>query len=415
MRIYFQIGNKCIIAIIKLAYCSRLMPVKSVKSEIFGFLRSELKNFCIIRDKKIHFAIAIIGKGVYNAHILNFEFNKHPNNRRKSKMKKYVAMLLALMMVFALCACGGGDKVITPDDTNTVSVGAVVLARDDVSEDAVYKFVSTIFENTAAITEQHGKGAELNVEASAAVTSVPYHPGAAKYYAEKGFNVAAVKDNAGKGTGTELTFGTGGESGTYYAFGGVLSSFVSGKTDLKITAVTSGGSQANVEDLAANNVQLAFCQSDVMAYAYNGERLFEKPVEGFSVVAVLYQEQVQIVTTNGDIKSVADLAGKKVSVGDKGSGVYFNAVDVLQAYGIDVDKDISPVYQGFGDSAESLKDGKIDAAFVVAGAPTTAIVDLTTSNSVYLVSMDQAHLDTLLGASPYYSQALIASTVYGGK
>ena len=332
-------------------------------------------------------------------------------------MKKIIAMALCVMMLFALCACGGngGEKVITPTDTDTVSVGAVVLARDDVSEDAVYAFVSTIFENTDAITEQHGKGAELDVAAAAAATSVPYHPGAAKYYAEKGINVASVKDGAGKGDAKELTFGTGGESGTYYAFGGVLSSFVSGKTDYTITAVTSGGSQENVENLDANNVQLAFCQSDVMAYAYNGERLFDAAIKGFSVVAVLYQEQVQIVTTNGDIKSVADLAGKKVSVGDMGSGVYFNAVDVLQSYGLDVEKDISPVYQGFGDSAESLKDGKIDAAFVVAGAPTTAIVDLSTSNSVYLVSMDKDHIDQLLAGSPYYAQALIKSEVYAGS
>ena len=335
------------------------------------------------------------------------------------KFNKIVALALALVMVFALCACGGSTDTKTDDtgsaskvDTNTVSVGAVVIARDDVPTDEIYAFVSTIFDNLDAITAQHAKGAELSIEAAASVKGVPYHPGAAKYFEEKGVKVDAVKEGAGNGTASALSFGTGGESGTYYAFGGVLASFVSGKSDCKVTALTSGGSQANVEDLTNGNVQLAFVQSDVMNYAYNGQRLFDSPVTGFSVVAQLYQEQVQIVTTNPDIKTVADLAGKKVSIGAAGSGVYFNAVDVLNAYDLK-ESDISAVYQSFGDSAESLKDGKIDAAFIVAGAPTTAITDLATAGSVYLVSIDDEHMDTLLASSPYYARSIISADTYG--
>jgi hypothetical protein len=223
--------------------------------------------------------------------------------------------------------------------------------------------------------------------------------------------VAAVKDGAGTGSSKALTFGTGGDTGTYYAFGGVLASYVSNNTDLSVTAVTSGGSKANIEDLDAGNVQLAFAQSDVLSYAYNGERLFDTAIEGFSVVAALYMEQVQIVTTDSSIQSVSDLSGKKVSIGAVGSGVYFNAIDVLESYGMTED-DISPVYQSFGDSADSLKDGKIDAAFVVAGAPTTAIVDLATSGNVYLVSLDQDHIDSLLSSSPYYSAYTIPAGTY---
>ena len=199
------------------------------------------------------------------------------------------------------------------------------------------------------------------------------------------------------GSGESLTFATGGESGTYYAFGSVLAQYVSNNTDIKITAVVGNGSQANVEDLDSGAVQLGFCQSDVMSYAYSGTNLFAESgaVDSFSVAAALYMEQVQIVTTNPDIKTVEDLKGKTVSIGALGSGVYFNAVDVLGVYGIDAEKDITPVYQSFGDSAESLKDGKIDAAFIVAGAPTTAITDLATASSVYLVSIDDEHMDTL--------------------
>ena len=331
--------------------------------------------------------------------------------------KKLFALVMAMVMILSLAACGGdskgGDgKGAAAVDTNTVAVGAVVIARDDVPEDDIYAFVSSIFENKDAITEQHAKGGELDLDFASSVTSVPYHPGAAKYFSEKGKTVAATKDGAGAGDSKALTFGTGGESGTYYAFGGVLSSYVSNNAGVSVTAVTSGGSKANIEDLAAGNVQLAFVQSDVMSYAYNGERLFDSKVEGFSVVAALYMEQVQIVTTNPDIKSVADLAGKSVSIGDRGSGVWFNAVDVLTAYGIDPDSGISPVYQSFGDSAESLKDGKIDAAFIVAGAPTNAIVDLATSKPVYLVSLDESHVNDLLASSPYYSAYTIKAGTY---
>ena len=178
------------------------------------------------------------------------------------KFNKIVALALALVMVFALCACGGGDTNKKDDsgstakvDTSTVSVGAVVIARDDVPTDQIYAFVSTIFNNLDAIAAQHGKGAELNLEAAASVKGVPYHPGAAKYFEEKGLKVDAVKDGAGTGTAAALSFGTGGDTGTYYGFGSVLANYVSTNSDCKVTALTSGGSQANVEDLTNGNVQ----------------------------------------------------------------------------------------------------------------------------------------------------------------
>lgn len=211
-----------------------------------------------------------------------------------------------------------------------------------------------------------------------------------------------------------LTFTTGGETGTYYAFGSVIAQYVSTNSDVDVTAVTGNGSQANVEDMDAGFYQLAFCQSDVMSYAYAGTNLFEDigAINSFSVVGALYMEQVQIVTMNPDIKTVADLKGKNVSIGALGSGVYFNAIDVLGVYGMTED-DINPVYQSFGDSAESLKDGKIDAAFIVAGAPTTAITDLSTSGDVFLVSIEDDKIEELIELSPYYTANTVAADTYG--
>ena len=94
--------------------------------------------------------------------------------------------------------------------------------------------------------------------------------------------------------------------------------------------------------------------------------------------------------------------------------MYFNAVDVLGAYCL-TENDIKPTYQSFGDSADALKDGKIDAAFIVAGAPTTAITDLATTKDVGLVSLDDEHITTLLANSDYYSKTVIAKDVYFAK
>ncbi|MBQ1343079.1 MAG: TAXI family TRAP transporter solute-binding subunit [Firmicutes bacterium] len=218
---------------------------------------------------------------------------------------------------------------------------------------------------------------------------------------------AAVVDN-------DLRFVTGGESGTYYAFGSVIAQHATNNAGVKIVGLVGNGSQGNVMEMEDGNAELAFCQSDVMAYAYEGTNLFADTgaIDCFSTVAALYTEQVQVVTLDPDIKTIADLAGKNVSIGSAGSGVYFNALDLLGAYGLTED-DITPTYQSFGDSADSLKNGQIDAAFIVAGAPTTAVTDLAATKSVYLVGLDDEHVDQLLAASPYYTKCVIPADVYG--
>ena len=218
---------------------------------------------------------------------------------------------------------------------------------------------------------------------------------------------AAVVDN-------DLRFVTGGESGTYYAFGSVIAQHATNNAGVNIVGLVGNGSQANVMEMEDGNAELGFCQSDVMAYAYEGTNLFADTgaIDCFSTVAALYTEQVQVVTLDPNIKTVADLAGKNVSIGSAGSGVYFNALDLLGAYGLTED-DITPTYQSFGDSADSLKNGQIDAAFIVAGAPTTAVTDLAATKNVYLVGLDDEHVDQLLAASPYYTKCVIPADVYG--
>ena len=105
--------------------------------------------------------------------------------------------------------------------------------------------------------------------------------------------------------------------------------------------------------------------------------------------------------------------GKRVSVGDAGSGVEFNARQILEAYGISFD-DIEVNNLGFGDSSDALKDGKIDAFFCTAGAPTTAIVELATTNSINLLEIDDEHAAALAEAHPFYTTYPIPGGSYKG-
>lgn len=255
-------------------------------------------------------------------------------------MKKFLSIVLALMMVLTLVACGDTNTPATPDD---------------------------------------GAAAETVVKGS-------------------------------------FSMGTGGDQGTYYAVGGVLGTVINQKTDgnIAVNVVSTGGSKDNLENMALGVYQLATVQSDVMSYAYNGTNSFADSgaITNFRVLCGLYAETVQIVTTDESIKSVEDLKGKSVCVGDVGSGTYFNTVDILAAYDMTLD-DVKPVYQSFGDSTDSLQDGKIAAAVITAGAPTPAVVNLSNAKSVYLISIDDAHMSKLLAACPQYASYTIPAGTYG--
>ncbi len=214
--------------------------------------------------------------------------------------------------------------------------------------------------------------------------------------------------------GAGMTMGTGGTAGTYYGYGGVLGQHIKNHAGINVTVVSTDGSKANIQGIDAGNYQLGTVQSDVMTYAWEGERTFDKKVDSFRVVAGLYAESVQLLTMDPSIKSVADLKGKAVSIGAPGSGVYYNAIDVLAAAGL-TEADINAQHQSFADSTDSLKDGKIAAAFIVAGAPTPAITELCTTNDARLVPIDGAVADKLMQDCPFYSSYVIPANTYPGQ
>lgn len=213
----------------------------------------------------------------------------------------------------------------------------------------------------------------------------------------------------------DISFGTGGTSGTYYAFGGVLAGVLSEAVEgVNISVQSTGASKANIQLICDGEAQMALVQNDTMDYAYRGTDLFadEGALKGFMTMGGIYAEVCQIVTSD-KITSIDQLKGKVVSVGDAGSGVEFNARQILEAYGISFD-DIKIANLGFGESANAFKDGKIDAFFVTAGAPTTALVDLATTNTINVLEIDDEHAKALMEKYPFYTQYVVPSGSYKG-
>lgn len=219
---------------------------------------------------------------------------------------------------------------------------------------------------------------------------------------------------AGCGSKTTLKMATGGTTGTYYAYSGAVSQILASKIEnLSFDIQSTGASKANIYLVSDKEADIAIVQNDVMYYAYNGTDLFAgEKVEGFSAMAGVYAEVCQIVS-NSSIKSIEDLKGKRVSVGDIGSGCEFNARQILETYGMTFD-DIVVNNLSFADSATALKDDKIDAFFCVAGAPTTAIVELATTNSINILEVDDAHAAKLIEKYPFYTKFNVPGGAYKG-
>jgi TRAP transporter TAXI family solute receptor len=214
----------------------------------------------------------------------------------------------------------------------------------------------------------------------------------------------------------QIRMATGGSQGTYYAFGSAVGQILAEKTKIPITIQSTGASKANIQLIDAGEAELAIVQNDVMDYAWRGVDLFNgEKIATFSSMAALYAEVCQVVVNaDSGIETIADLKGKNVSVGDAGSGVEFNARQILEAYGITFN-DIGKQNLSFGASADALRDNKIEAFFCVAGAPTPAIVDLAVSKKIAVLEIDDQHAAQLIQKYPFYTQYPIPSGSYQGQ
>ena len=215
---------------------------------------------------------------------------------------------------------------------------------------------------------------------------------------------------------TNLIFATGGTSGTYYPYGGAMAQIFNTKIkNMNVTAQATGASKENIRLVSKGEAELAIVQNDVMDYAAKGIELFDgEKVTGFSTVASLYPEVVQIVggPENG-INSVADMKGKRISVGDAGSGVEANSKQILEAYGLGFDS-LKASRLSFKESGNAYQDKQLDGFFVTAGVPNAAIQEIGALGKVSLVSIDDATMQRLMNNYKFYTPFTIKKDDYKG-
>ena len=191
-----------------------------------------------------------------------------------------------------------------------------------------------------------------------------------------------------------ISIATGGTGGVYYPLGGgmaaVLSKYVQG---MSATAEVTGGSVANLQLIGTGKPYIALTMADATLDAYKGQDKFTgKPVP-VRTLMVLYPNRMHVVTIEGTgISKMADLKGKRVSTGSGGSATEVMAFRVIEAAGLDKDKDMRRERLGVAESAAALKDRKIDAFFWVGGLPTAAVSDLAHSPGVKIKLVDHADL-----------------------
>ncbi|MFM8610379.1 MAG: TAXI family TRAP transporter solute-binding subunit [Burkholderiaceae bacterium] len=208
--------------------------------------------------------------------------------------------------------------------------------------------------------------------------------------------------------------GTGGTAGTYYPVGGMIANAVSQPGKIVVTAQATNGSVANVNGIAGGAMESGFSQSDVATWAFNGTFAFQgKKVGDLRMIANMYPESVHLVARKGqNIKSPADLKGKRVALDEPGSGTLINARMVLAAYGVQ-ESDIKAEYIKPNQAGDKLKDGALDAFFFVGGAPAGAIAELASSGAgIELVPLTGPQADGLRMANPYFAVDTIAAGTY---
>ena len=211
--------------------------------------------------------------------------------------------------------------------------------------------------------------------------------------------------------------GTGGTAGTYYPIGGMIANAVSQPGKIVATAQASNGSLANVNGIASGAMESGFSQADVATWAQKGTGVFDgKPnIPGLRLIANLYPESVHIVVRKGlNVKSPADLKGKRVALDEPGSGTLINARMILAAYGV-LESDIKPEFIKPNQAGDKLKDGSLDAFFFTGGAPAGAISELASAGGgIELVPIDGPQADSLRASSPFFAPDVIPADTYKG-
>jgi hypothetical protein len=223
--------------------------------------------------------------------------------------------------------------------------------------------------------------------------------------------IALLLALAGSAQAQNLSIATGGTGGVYYPLGGgmaaVLSKYVPG---MQATAEVTGGSVANLQLISTGKPYIGLTMADATLDAYKGQDKFTGKPVAVRTLMVLYPNRMHVVTiTATGIKKIADLKGKRVSTGSGGSATEVMAFRVIEAAGLDKDKDMTRERLGVAESVNALKDRKIDAFFWVGGLPTAAVTDLANSPGVTIQMID--HADLVPAMNKKYGNLYVKDTI----
>jgi TRAP transporter TAXI family solute receptor len=228
----------------------------------------------------------------------------------------------------------------------------------------------------------------------------------------------AVVAVAPAGESINLSIATGGTGGVYYPLGGgmanVLSKYVPG---MQATAEVTGGSVANLQLIGTGKPYIALSMTDAAQDALKGEDKFKGKKVPVRTLMVLYPNRMHVVSVEGTgINKFEDLKGKRVSTGSPGSATEVMAFRVIEAAGLDKDRDMRRERLGVAESVNALKDRKIDAFFWVGGLPTAAVTDLAATPGVKIKLIDHAHLVPAMNKKygNLYVEDAIPRTTYAG-
>ena len=216
-----------------------------------------------------------------------------------------------------------------------------------------------------------------------------------------------------------IAIGTGGTGGVYYPIGGALANLLS--KDLKNTQATAqvtGGSVDNLKLIGSGQSEIGFSMADAAVDALKGEDKFKGNPVNLRTLMVLYPNIMHVVSIEGTgVNTMADLKGKRVSTGAPGSATEVMAFRVIEASGLDKDKDMKRERLSVAESVNAIKDRKIDAFFWVGGLPTAGVTDLAATPGVKIKMIDHTEVVAKMNAkyNNLYAPAVIKAGTYPGQ
>jgi len=226
---------------------------------------------------------------------------------------------------------------------------------------------------------------------------------------------AASASKAPDFTGRTLNIVTGGTGGVYIIYGAGLADMLTKKMKVAASAQSTPASVDNMKLIRDGKADLAFVLSDTSFDAINGKGRFAPPEAKVDAkaIAVMYSNYMHIVAkASAGINTVADLKGKRVSIGAAGSGTETKGIRILEAYGLNATTDIQPQRLNAQDSADALRDGKIDAFFFDGGLPTSAVTDIANSTAIKLIDQSDAIAKMNAKYGNFYFAAKIPKGTY---